>query len=112
MKRELQAFTKVSDLNPIQKQHLSELSVGKIFNCTPSWSCGDVPAFLGGFYIQRQILKGILKEKTRDFGKFWRDCNKIKIGLTLFLFSKSGLGQKIFAEFPILCFAGFKAREY
>ena len=36
-------------LSPIQKQYLSELSVGKNFNCTPSWNIEDNPAFLGGF---------------------------------------------------------------
>ena len=49
-------------LHSIQEQHLSELSVGEIFNCTLSWNWEEVPAFLGGFYSFRKTLKGILKE--------------------------------------------------
>ena len=75
------------------RSSISELSMGKMFNCTPSWSSKEVLILM----VLRLILKAILKTYFRlissmlksqsSFGKF---VIKYKIELKLFLFLTSG----------------------
>ena len=74
------------------KSSISELSVGEMFNCTPSWNWKEAPILM----VLRLILKGILKvyfrlisslmESQSNFGEL---VIKYKIELKLFLFFTS-----------------------
>ena len=82
-------------LNPTQKQYcISELNMGKMFNCTSSWNWKQVPIMM----VSRIILKWVLKLLFRLISsRFQSQSNlgklaiKYKIGLRLFLFFTSGI---------------------